>query len=82
MEPPAAQVRIVPSAPAVASHEPSGAIATARTQLSWPYKIARGVPPVAQIRAVPSAPVVASHEPSGAIATASTGPRCPAMVRI
>ena len=78
--PSAAQVRTVPSSPAVASQVPSGAIATARTRPSWPVRVARGVPSAAQVRTVPSSPPVASQVPSGAIATAVTAPSWPVRV--
>ncbi len=80
--PSAAQVRAVPSSPAVASQVPSGAIATANTEPSWPVRVARGVPSAAQVRTVPSSPAVASQVPSGAIATARTEPRWPVRTRI
>ena len=55
--PSAAQIRAVLSQLAVASHVPSGAIATACTTrwnrgAAWPVRVARGVPSAAQIRAV------------------------------
>ena len=80
--PSAAQIRTVPSSPPVASQVPSGAIATAPTQPSWPVRVARGVPSAAQVRTVPSSPPVASQVPSGAIATACTGPSWPVRTRI
>ena len=73
--PSAAQVRTVPSLPAVASQVPSGEIATARTAPWWPVRAARGVPSAAQVRTVPSSLAVASQVPSGEIATAFTRPR-------
>jgi hypothetical protein len=71
----ASQIRAVRSSLAVASHLPSGAIATASTPPAWPVRTARSSPVAAsQIRAVPSRLAVASQEPSGATATAVVGP--------
>ena len=59
------QIRTVLSQLAVASHDPSGAIATAYTGFAWPVRVARRVPSVLQIRTVLSQLAVASHDPSG-----------------
>src|SRR5262249_56084934 len=77
-----AQIRAVLSVLAVASQDPSGAIATARTRCLWPVRVARGVPSAAQIRAVLSPLAVASQDPSGAIATAVTESPWPVRVFI
>ena len=56
------QIRIVPSAPAVASQVLSWAIATACPPPVWPVRVWRSAPVTgSQIRAVPSWPVVASR---------------------
>src|SRR5258705_1658215 len=67
----ASQIRTDPSAPALASQVPSGAIATPCTEPVCPVKEARSAPVAAsQIRTEPSPPALASQVPSGAIATA------------
>src|SRR5919112_2082998 len=74
--------RTVPSAPAEASRDPSGAKATALIAPSWPVSgdptgvgVAGSV--VFHSRTVPSAPAEASRDPSGAKATALTPPVWP-----
>jgi hypothetical protein len=73
------QILMVLSSPPVASQLPSGEIATARTVLVWPVRVARGVPSAFQVRTVPSLLAVASQLPSGEIATAFTAPAPPAQ---